>query len=281
MGIGTTLSSPPPVPQPPRLLDQVRGEAASTDTRNRPRRPSPIGASASSDCTASASAQSWVSTRWGNSWSLWRDGKGPGAQPRGEPAALEFRYQDVLHIHLGELPLPRPPRLLDQVRQVLRVRHSAAHGGVLRAVDRALHSFPQQAASAQHGGGGGGAVPERPGGPRPGGGEHAEPGAQRPGVSLQAGARHRPGTLRGSARPAAESLPVVLAPEEVAAVLERIEGGDGVFRVMARLLYGSGLRLPSAASCGSRTCSLAGARSSSAPAGGDNGDGFAKPVPLK
>jgi integron integrase len=38
-------------------------------------------------------------------------------------------------------------------------------------------------------------------------------------------------------------LPVVLAPEEVAAVLERVAGADGVFRLMARLLYGCGLRL--------------------------------------
>src|SRR3989442_1792237 len=38
-------------------------------------------------------------------------------------------------------------------------------------------------------------------------------------------------------------LPVVLSPEEVAAVLSRVEGAEGVFRLMARLLYGSGLRL--------------------------------------
>lgn len=38
-------------------------------------------------------------------------------------------------------------------------------------------------------------------------------------------------------------LPVVLAPEEVAAVLPRVQGCDGVFRLMARLLYGCGLRL--------------------------------------
>jgi integron integrase len=38
-------------------------------------------------------------------------------------------------------------------------------------------------------------------------------------------------------------LPVVLTAEQVAVVLERIEGGEGVFRLMARLLYGSGLRL--------------------------------------
>ena len=37
--------------------------------------------------------------------------------------ALDFLYREVLGIDLGELPHPRPPRLLDQVRQVLRVRH--------------------------------------------------------------------------------------------------------------------------------------------------------------
>jgi integrase len=40
-----------------------------------------------------------------------------------------------------------------------------------------------------------------------------------------------------------QRLPVVLAPEEVARVLERIEGTGGLFQVMARLLYGSGPRL--------------------------------------
>jgi hypothetical protein len=39
--------------------------------------------------------------------------------------ALDFLYRATLHIDLGELPLPPPPRLLDQMRQVLRVRHYA------------------------------------------------------------------------------------------------------------------------------------------------------------
>lgn len=39
--------------------------------------------------------------------------------------ALEFLYGSVLHQPLEELPRPRPPRLLDQVRQILRVRHYA------------------------------------------------------------------------------------------------------------------------------------------------------------
>ena len=40
-------------------------------------------------------------------------------------SALDFLYGRVLHRVLGELPLPRPPRLLDQVKQVMRVRHYA------------------------------------------------------------------------------------------------------------------------------------------------------------
>ena len=38
-------------------------------------------------------------------------------------SALMLLYSTVLTKDLGELPHPRPPRLLDQLRQVLRVRH--------------------------------------------------------------------------------------------------------------------------------------------------------------
>jgi len=37
-------------------------------------------------------------------------------------------------------------------------------------------------------------------------------------------------------------LPAVLSPEEVAQLLDAVQGGDGVFRLMARLLYGTGMR---------------------------------------
>lgn len=40
--------------------------------------------------------------------------------------ALTLLYRTVLGIDLGELPQPRPPRLLDQVAQVLRLRHYSA-----------------------------------------------------------------------------------------------------------------------------------------------------------
>jgi integrase len=37
-------------------------------------------------------------------------------------------------------------------------------------------------------------------------------------------------------------LPAVLSPEEVRQLLEAVRGGEGVFRLMAGLLYGAGLR---------------------------------------
>jgi len=38
-------------------------------------------------------------------------------------SALMLLYGGLLGINLGELPQPRPPRMLDQLRLVLRVRH--------------------------------------------------------------------------------------------------------------------------------------------------------------
>src|SRR5262249_9135103 len=37
--------------------------------------------------------------------------------------ALRLLYEDVLDQPVGELPQPRPPRLLDQMRQVMRLGH--------------------------------------------------------------------------------------------------------------------------------------------------------------
>ena len=39
--------------------------------------------------------------------------------------ALTFRYDRVLGLTVGVLPLPQPPRLLDRLRRALRVRHYA------------------------------------------------------------------------------------------------------------------------------------------------------------
>src|SRR5258707_1283255 len=57
--------------------------------------------------------------------SIARSDKDPIVALDASRAALDFLYRDVLHLNLGELLLPRPPRLLDQVRQILRVRHYA------------------------------------------------------------------------------------------------------------------------------------------------------------
>src|SRR6202140_433389 len=40
-------------------------------------------------------------------------------------AGLEFLYGTYLQRQLGALPRPRPPRLLDQVKQVMRLKHYA------------------------------------------------------------------------------------------------------------------------------------------------------------
>ena len=37
--------------------------------------------------------------------------------------ALDFLYRSALGINLGDVPMPKPPKLLDRVRQVLRVRN--------------------------------------------------------------------------------------------------------------------------------------------------------------
>ena len=37
--------------------------------------------------------------------------------------ALTFLYRELLHVNLGEIDLPEPPRLLDRMRWALRVGH--------------------------------------------------------------------------------------------------------------------------------------------------------------
>jgi integron integrase len=157
---------------------------------------------------------------------------------------LEFLYRAVLHRNLGELPRPRPPRLLDQVRQIMRVRHYSLrteecyvqwvtrfivfHGkrhphdlGALEVqqflTDLAVRG--RVSASTQNQA------------------LNALVFLYMQVLQIDLG---RFDAVRAR-RPI--RLPEVLAPEEVALVLERIEGADGLFELMARLLYGCGLRL--------------------------------------
>lgn len=126
MGTGAVAATLLPVAQPPRLLDQVR-DTARRQGHSEPaalaiadwcehfirfhgkRHPRELGIDEGArflDCLAQTD-------------------KEPVRSLAASRQALEFLYRDVLHLALGEFPLPRPPRLLDQVRQVLRVRHDS------------------------------------------------------------------------------------------------------------------------------------------------------------
>src|SRR3954469_19652305 len=111
---GPLVPAPSPAPAPPRLLDRVRQTAA---------------ARGHAAPTQEAFAQ------WTLRLILFHDKRHPQelnladvgrflthlAQTEKDPLraleaaqqALEFRYRDVLALAIGDLPLPRPPRLLD------------------------------------------------------------------------------------------------------------------------------------------------------------------------
>jgi hypothetical protein len=114
----------PAVPQPPRLLDQLRQAAFAHFGRPEP-------------------GQRFVD--WSRRYIVFHGICHPRelgfadvarfldhlAQTEKDPLrcleeareALTFRYQRLLGIDLGELPFPEPPRLLDRLRRALRVRH--------------------------------------------------------------------------------------------------------------------------------------------------------------
>jgi integron integrase len=158
--------------------------------------------------------------------------------------ALDFLYRHLLRLDRGELPLPRPPRLLDQARQVLRVRHYAHSTEdcylqwIIRFIRFHGKRHPRDMGTAEV--------------------EQFLPHlavAGRVSASTQNQALNALlflyqqvldidlGRLDAVRARRGKRLPVVLSPEEVAAVLARVEGADGAFHLMARLLYGAGLRL--------------------------------------
>jgi integron integrase len=159
-------------------------------------------------------------------------------------SALELLYGTVLGMDLGELPRPRPPRLLDQLSQVLRVRHYSPR-------TEACYLHWARHFILFHG--------KRH--PRDMGAGEIEQFLTDLAVRGRVSASTQNQALNAlvflysqllgmelgrfeavrARRP--KRLPVVLAVEEVASVLERVQGGDGLFQLMARLLYGCGLRL--------------------------------------
>jgi integron integrase len=159
-------------------------------------------------------------------------------------ASLDFLYRHVLCQPLDELPRPRPPRLLDQVRQVLRVRHYALRTEecyvqwITRYIRFHEKRHPRDLGSAEVG-------------------EFLTHLAVDGRVSASTQNQALAALLflyavvleielepcHAIRAPRRQTIPVVLSPEEVAAVLARVEGAAGVFRLMAKLLYGCGLRL--------------------------------------
>ena len=157
--------------------------------------------------------------------------------------ALDFLYRRLCHIDPGELPFPEPPRLLDRLRRALRVRHYSPrtedcyaewvarfirfhglrHPNTMGAPE--IEQFLTDLAVAGH----------------------VSASTQNQafnallflyqhvlGIELPriAAARAR--------RP--RRLPAVLSPDEVRRLLDAVRGADGTFRLMARLMYGAGLR---------------------------------------
>jgi integron integrase len=157
--------------------------------------------------------------------------------------ALTFLYRDVLGLDVGELPFPEPPRLLDRLRRACRVRqlsprtencyagwaeryirfHGLRHPSSMGAAE--IESFLTHLAADGH-----------------------------VSASTQNQAFHallflyqqvlgielpRLDALRAR-RP--KRLPAVLSPDEVSRFLDAVEGGNGLYRLMASLLYGTGLR---------------------------------------
>jgi integron integrase len=181
--------------------------------------------------------------------------KGPLPALAQARAALSLLYRDVLRIDLGELPQPRPPRVLDQLRHVLRVRHYSR-----RTEECYVHW-------ARHF-----ILFHRLRHPRTMCGAEVEQFLTHLAVEQRVSASTQNQALNAlvfffgqvlemdlgkfdavRAR-RGQRLPVVLTPEEVRRVLERVVGADGLFRLMARLLYGCGLRVSEC--CGLRVHDL-------------------------
>ncbi len=159
-------------------------------------------------------------------------------------SALALLYGSLLGIDLGELPWPRPPRVLDQLRLVLRVRHysrgtEACYVHWVRRFILFHHiRHPRTMGAAE--------VEQFLGHLATEGRVSASTQNQALNallffygqvLEIDLGRLDAVRARRG------KRLPVVLAPEEVRRVLDKILGANGLFSLMARLLYGCGLRV--------------------------------------
>jgi len=157
--------------------------------------------------------------------------------------AIEFLYERFLFLQIGELPFPEPPKLLDRIRRVCRLRHYSP-----RTEERYVEWVTRfvRFHGLRH--------PNTMGGPEVvrflthlAVNRHVAAGTQNQAFNallflyehvLQIDLP-RLDSVRAK-RPV--RLPTVLSPEEVGRVLDAVKGGRGVFKLMAGLLYGAGLR---------------------------------------
>ena len=157
--------------------------------------------------------------------------------------ALTFLYKEVLRVEMSALPYPEPPKLLDRVRRAIRVRHYSprTESCYVEWAERFIRfhrlRHPRDMGAAEI--------------------ElfltdlavnaHVSASTQNQGFNallflyqqvlgielprLDAVRAKRP-----------KRLPTVLCAEEVRQLLDAIDGGEGIFRLMGGLLYGAGLR---------------------------------------
>ena len=157
--------------------------------------------------------------------------------------ALVFLYAEVLRLERGEFPLPKPPRLMDRLRHAIRVRHYSP-----RTEERYVEWSERYIRfhGLRH--------------PREMGGAEIEMFLTDLAVNGHVAASTQNQALcallflyqevMGIELPRLDAvrakrpkrLPAVLSPEEVGMLLSRVEGAKGMFLLMARLLYGAGLR---------------------------------------
>lgn len=136
----------------------------------------------------------------------------------------------------------KAPRLLDEVRRVLRVKHYSLRtehiyvGWIRRFILGNGKRHPRDMGLP------GGAVRVAVGGGRPGGCQHAEPGALGVALPLPRGIAHRAALAcwRHADQAAQPGVPTVLSRDEVTKALARMDGRPWL---LASLLYGAGLRL--------------------------------------
>jgi integrase len=190
---------------------------------------------------------------------------------------LTFVYQHVLHRDFGPVSLPQPPRLLDRLRQALRVRHysprtedcyvdwaarfirfhALRHPQEMGALE--VSAFLTNLAVASHVVASTQNQALRICSKR----RRLKPAATgNAAIFVAAGFSLRLleqtlnalvflytqvlglelGNLDAVRARRPKYLPVVLAPENVKRVLDAVEGGEGTFGLMCGLLYGAGLR---------------------------------------